>query len=106
MGCVAEPRDGADGGDEQRLRMAAWRLRWSCPQGKAVRATGLAATTTSRLGSGLRKEVVLHIAVGFVSARTVVAARVSRTHGKAVEAVRERCAQIWEARAGEVAYDF
>ena len=69
-------------------------------------ATASVGNDDSRLAKSLRKGVVLHIAVGFVSARTVVAARVSRTHGKAVEAVRETCAQIREARAGEVAYDF
>jgi len=48
---------------------------------------------------------VLHIAVGLENARTVVAARVASTYGRAVEAVRERCAQIQEPRRERSRYD-
>ncbi len=51
-----------------------------------------------------RKEVVLQVAVAAASARTVVAAWVSRAR-REVEAVRESYAHIGEAWCQEVAHD-
>jgi hypothetical protein len=75
------------------------------PQGSTGDATASVGNDDSRLAKSLRKEVVLHIAVGSESARTVVTARVSRTHGRAIEAVRESCAQIQEPRRQGSRYD-
>ena len=74
-------------------------------KGSTGGATASVGNDDSRLRKSLRKEVVLEIAVGFVCTRTVVAAWASRARRSAVEAVRERCAQVrTEARGGR--HDF
>ena len=76
------------------------------PPRKSRPGDGPGGNNDSRLGSGLRKEVMVQVAGATHVRGQWWPPGVSRARSCSVEAVRETCAQIWEAMAGEVAYDF